>query len=192
MKSDYPPTDFPLPANLVAPVDDGQAAHLIGLPMPAVTLASTVNRIVELRRLGSQRTVLYCYPMTGVPGEPLPDGWNEIPGARGCTPEACGFRDHHQELADVGVEVFGLSTQTVEYQSEMAKRLQLPFEILSDADRLFSNALSLPTFVVGDRRFLKRLTLIVRGSSVEYVFYPVFPPDQHAERVIDWLKSHPI
>jgi peroxiredoxin len=130
--------------------------------------------------------------MTGVPGQPLPEGWDDIPGARGCTPQACDFRDRHPMLSELGVEVFGLSTQTVEYQREMANRLHLPFEILSDADWLFSNALSLPTFAIADRHFLKRLTLIIRESRIEHVFYPVFPPDQHAEHVIEWIKSHPL
>jgi peroxiredoxin len=130
--------------------------------------------------------------MTGVPGKPLPEGWDMIPGARGCTPQACSFRDHHQELWWLKAEVFGLSTQTTEYQLEMAERLHLPFEILSDAEFRACEALRLPTFEVDGMRLVMRLTLIVRGGRIEQVFYPVFPPNESAEQVISWLRDHPI
>jgi peroxiredoxin len=130
--------------------------------------------------------------MTGVPGKPLPEGWDMIPGARGCTPQTCSFRDHHAELAALNADVFGLGTQSTEYQQEMANRLHLPFEILSDVEFTLCNALRLPTFEVEGMRLLKRLTLVVRGGRIEHVFYPVFPPNESASDVIRWLRDHQI
>jgi len=181
-----------LPADLPRPVDDGACDHLPGLAMPAVRLPSTGGRMVDLGALSAPRTVIYCYPRSGRPGQPLPDGWDLIPGARGCTPQACAFRDHHRELADLGAEVYGLSTQTTEYQREMAERLHLPFEVLSDAGLAIVEALGLPTFEVDGMRLVRRLTLIVRDQRIEHVFYPVFPPDRSADQVMDWLRQHPI
>ena len=158
--------------------------------MPSVRLPSTAGRLVDLGALGPGRTVIYCYPRTGRPGEPLPTGWDAIPGARGCTPQSCAFRDHHRELADLGAEVYGLSTQTTDYQREMAERLHLPFEVLSDARFALTDALRLPTFEVDGMRLIKRLTLIVRDQRIEHVFYPVFPPNESAAQVIDWLERH--
>jgi peroxiredoxin len=186
------PTDFPLPSDLPQPIDDGAADHLRGTPIPQVSLHSTSGRLVDLSNLRVPRTVLYFYPKTGVPGEPLPEGWDRIPGARGCTPQACSFRDHHQELSELRAEVFGISTQTTEYQREMAGRLRLPFEILSDAEFQLCDALRLPTFKVDGIRLVKRLTLIVRGSRIEHVFYPVFPPNESADQVMRWLRTNPI
>jgi len=186
------PIDFPLPPNLPKPTDDGAAEHLMGVPLPPLSLRSTRDRIVDFRRLGAPRTVIYCYPMTGVPRNPLPPGWDLIPGARGCTPQTCGFRDHYQDLKDLRAEVLGLSTQTTEYQQEMANRLHLPFEVLSDSGFKLCDALRLPTFEVEGVRLLKRLTMIVRDSKIEYVFYPVFPPNESADEVIHWLETHPL
>ncbi len=185
-------TDFPLPSDLPRPVDDGAADHLRHMPMPQISLRSTAGRMVDLSHLSAPRTVIYCYPMTGVPGKPLPEGWDMIPGARGCTPQTCNFRDHHQELLQLKADVFGLSTQTTEYQLEMAQRLHVPFEILSDADFRLSEALRLPTFEVDGMRLVKRLTLIVRGGRIEHVLYPVFPPNESADQVLRWLSSNPI
>ena len=186
-------TDFTaLPSDLPRPVDDGACDHLAGLAMPPVRLPSTAGRLVDLGSLGPGRTVIYCYPRTGRPGEPLPTGWDAIPGARGCTPQSCAFRDHHRELADLGAEVYGLSTQTTDYQREMAERLHLPFEVLSDARFALTDALRLPTFEVDGMRLIKRLTLIVGDGRIEHVFYPVFPPNESAAQVIDWLEDHPI
>jgi peroxiredoxin len=185
-------TDFPLPPDLPRPIDDGASDHLVGMLMPQISLPSTAGRMVDLSNLGGLRTVIYCYPMTGVPGKPLPEGWDMIPGARGCTPETCGFRDHHQALLELRAGVFGLSTQTTEYQQEMASRLRLPFEILSDAQFRFRDSLSLPTFTVEGVRLLKRLTLIVRDGRIEHDFYPVFPPNENAAHVMRWLRDHPI
>jgi peroxiredoxin len=181
-----------LPPDLPRPVDDGACDHLPGMPMPAVRLPSTAGRLVDLRSLVAPRTVIYCYPRTGRPGEPLPNGWDSIPGARGCTPQSCAFRDHHRELADLGAEVYGLSTQTTDYQREMAERLHLPFEVLSDTRFAFADALRLPTFEVDGMRLIKRLTLVVKDRRVEHVFYPIFPPDQSADQVVNRLKQQPI
>jgi peroxiredoxin len=186
-------TDFTvLPSDLPHPVDDGACDHLPGLAMPSVRLPSTDGRLVDLGALPAARTVIYCYPRTGRPGEPLPDGWDMIPGARGCTPQSCAFRDHHRELADLGAEVYGLSTQTTDYQREMAERLHLPFGVLSDARFALTDALRLPTFEADGMRLIKRLTLIVRAQRIEHVLYPVFPPDESAAQVIRWLERHPL
>jgi peroxiredoxin len=185
-------SDFPLPSGLPRPVDDGAANHLTGMTLPKICLPSTAGRVVCVSELASPRTVIYCYPMTGVPGKPLPAGWDEIPGARGCTPQACNFRDHHDELLQLGVEAFGLSTQSTEYQREVVHRVHLPFEILSDAGFAFCDALRLPTFEVEDMRLLKRLTMIVRDERIEHVIYPVFPPNECADQVLRWLRDHPI
>jgi peroxiredoxin len=178
-----------LPANLPRPRDDGGARHLKGMTLPDIALPSTAGRFVNLSQIAAPRTVLYCYPMTGQPGKPLPAGWDDIPGARGCTPETCGFRDHHKDLANLGAEVFGVSTQSTSYQQEMVTRLQVPFEVLSDEKLAFARALRLPMFTVEGMTLLKRLTLIVRRGRIEHVFYPVFPPDKHAEEVMAWLKK---
>ena len=160
--------------------------------MPNVALPSTSGRLVNLGALTAPRTVIFCYPMTGRPGIPLPDGWDAIPGARGCTPQTTAFRDHFQELAELGADVFGLSTQTTDYQREMAERLHLPFEVLSDAEWKLCDALRLPTFEVAGMRLVKRLTLVVRDGVIETVFYPVFPSDQNAAKVLRWLKENPL
>ena len=181
-----------LPADLPAPVDDGACAHLPGMAVPVIALPSTAGREVVLAETGRPRTVIYCYPRTGVPGQPLPAGWDAIPGARGCTPQSCAFRDHHAELAALGAEVFGLSTQDTAFQREMAGRLHLPFEVLSDEALRFARALRLPTFEVEGMVLIRRLTLVLRDGAVETVFYPVFPPDRSAEEVIGWLERHPV
>ena len=181
-----------LPANLPRPKDDGGARHLRGMRIPNLDLPSTSNRAVNLSRISAPRIVVYCYPMTGQPGKALPAGWDDIPGARGCTPETCGFRDHHKDLAKLHADVYGVSTQSTAYQQEMVKRLEVPFEVLSDEQMTFTRALNLPTFTVDGMTLIKRLTLIVRDKKIEKVFYPVFPPDKHAEEVIGWLKAHPV
>jgi peroxiredoxin len=181
-----------LPPNLPVPKDDGGARHLKGMAMPDLELMSTSNRRVNLSKLSAPRVIVYAYPRTGEPGKPSPPGWDDIPGARGCTPETCGFRDHHKDLARLHAEVFGVSTQDTPYQQEMVKRLEVPFEVLSDEHLALTRALRLPTFTVQGMTLLKRLTLVVRNGRIEHVFYPVFPPDKHAEEVIAWLKRHPI
>ena len=184
-------TSFPLPPNLPKPIDDGACSHLPGKHLPPVILPSTAGRVVNMGALPAARTVIFCYPMTGVPGKALPEGWDSIPGARGCTPQACGFRDHYRKFRELGADVFGLSTQTTEYQKEMAERLHLPFEVLSDSEFKLCNALALPTFAVDSMRLIKRLTLVVEHDLINTVFYPVFPPNEDAEQVINWLKRTP-
>jgi peroxiredoxin len=180
-----------LPTDLPAPEDDGAADHLPGTRMPHIVLPTTAGGEVALDELVPGRTVLYIYPMTGQPGVDLPDGWNEIPGARGCTPEACGFRDHYAELCAAGATgVYGLSSQSTAYHAELAERLGLPFEVLSDAGHELAQALDLPTFTAGGQRLYKRLTLIVSRRRIEHLFYPIFPPDEHAAQVLDWLSAH--
>jgi len=181
---------YELPKNLPAPVDDGACDHLVGMRVPSVPLNSTGGRLVDLATL-SGTTVVYCYPRTGKPDQEPPQGWNEIAGARGCTPQSCAFRDHFKELQALGAGVFGLSTQATEYQREAAERLHLPFELLSDADLTFAKALRLPTFQVESMTLIKRLTMIIRDARIEKVFYPVFPPDKNAEEVSGWFSKNP-
>ena len=181
---------YRLPPNLPVPVDDGMAAHLPGTALASVALPSTTGDIVDLSRIKG-RTVVYCYPRTGRPDEESPEGWNLIPGARGCTPQSCGFRDHYRELHDLAAEVYGLSTQSTADQKEAADRLHLPFPLLSDQRLEFASAMRLPTFEVQSMRLIKRLTLIIRDGMVDHVFYPVFPPDRNAQDVVDWLNAHP-
>ena len=187
-----PRTDsiYQLPENLPLPTDDGACNHLPGLRLPSTALPATSGGKVELANLAGT-TVLYCYPRTGRPDQELPPGWNDIPGARGCTPQSCAFRDHHLELQRLSARVFGLSTQSTEYQQEAAQRLHLPFALLSDGELQFVSALRLPTFEVGEMTLIKRLTLILRDGRIAKVFYPVFPPDLNALQVINWLSHNP-
>ena len=178
-----------LPAGLPIPIDDGLAAHLEGLQLPDVSFASTSGELINLSGC-QQRLVIYIYPLTGRPDVALPEGWDEIPGARGCTSQACDFSDHYQELQALDTVVYGLSSQSTEYQSELKNRLHLIFDLLSDSDFLLRNALRLPTFKVNELLLYKRLTLITEQAIIQKVFYPVFPPDQNARQVIDWLKSY--
>jgi len=179
---------YELPGNLPIPEDDGACDHLPGLRVPPVPLPSTAGSTVDLSALPGT-TVVYCYPRTGRPGEPLPAGWDEIPGARGCTAQSCAFRDHYRELAALGARVFGLSAQDTEYQREAVARLRLPFELLSDAELRFARALQLPTFVVEGMTLIKRLTLVIEDGQIVKVFYPVFPPQRNPEEVIAWLAG---
>jgi peroxiredoxin len=182
-----------LPDDLPVPVDDGAADHLAGARLPTLSLPATDGTVVAFDRLGPGRTVVYAYPMTGGgPGAVLPDDWDSIPGARGCTAEACAFRDHHADLLAAGAAaVFGLSTQDTAYQREAVDRLHLPFPMLSDESFALTRALRLPTFDAGGRTLLRRLTMVVRDGVVEKVFYPVFPPDRHAAEVLAWLVRTP-
>lgn len=177
-----------LPANLPEPQDDGAAAHLAGRHLPALALLSTAGKRVNLYETRGLM-VIYAYPMTGRPGVPLPNGWDDIPGARGCTPESCAFRDCHKEICGLGAEIFGLSSQSTDYQREVRDRLHLTFDLLSDENFAFADALSLPTFTVESTRLLKRLTLISLNGVIEHVFYPIFPPDRHPAEVVSYLKA---
>ncbi len=178
-----------LPVDLPVPEDDGAARHLAGMRLPSLSLAATDGAEVDLAKLAG-RTVVYIYPRTGRPGVPLPDGWDAIPGARGCTPQSCSFRDHFAQLKSLGVaRLFGLSTQDTEYQREAVDRLHLPFAILSDAGLRFARALRLPTFEVAGMTLLKRMVLIIDDGVIAKAFYPVFPPDESAAVVVEWLRS---
>jgi peroxiredoxin len=178
-----------LPADLPVPPDDGATRHLPGTPLPDLALPATDGTSVNLSKLEG-RTVVYIYPRTGRPGQALPEGWDAIPGARGCTPQSCAFRDHFAELKALGVEqLFGLSTQDTDYQREAVARLHLPFPILSDENLAFARALNLPTFDVAGMTLLKRMALVIDNGVVTKVFYPVFPPDKCAETVRDWLRG---
>ena len=180
---------YELPKGLPVPQDDGACDHLAGLRLPSIVLPSTRGRAVELSGL-ADTVVIYVYPRTGRPDQEVPTGWNEIPGARGCTPQSCAFRDHHEELKRAGAaRVFGLSTQDTAYQREAAERLHLPFELLSDAGLELAHALNLPTFEVDAMTLIKRVTLIARDGVIAKVFYPVFPPDRNASDVLAWLAT---
>ena len=178
-----------LPDNLPVPQDDGATRHLQGARLPDIELPATDGTAVSLARLKG-RTVVYVYPRTGVPGQAPLDGWDAIPGARGCTPQSCGFRDHFAELKRLGVDqLFGLSTNDSAYQREAVKRLHLPFAILSDAELKLTRALTLPTFDIAGMTLLKRMAWVIDDGVMTHVFYPVFPPDQSARRVMDWLRG---
>jgi len=180
--------DVPDWSMIPAPTDDGAAAHLVGARLPSLALQATNSERVNLAALRG-RTVVYAYPRTGKPGLDNPPGWDMIPGARGCTPQTCSFRDHFAELKTLGVDhLFGLSTQEPDYQREAAERLHLPFAILSDVNLALSHAMHLPLFTTNGMTLLKRFTLMILDGAVEHVFYPVFPPDRSAADVIAWLQ----
>jgi peroxiredoxin len=181
--------DAPDWSSIPRPADDGAASHLVRMPVPSVSLAATDGTSVDLSALAGL-VVVYAYPRTGIPGIDNPPGWDLIPGARGCTPQSCAFRDHFAELQALGVSrLFGLSTQDTAYQREAATRLHLPFPILSDENFRLTQALRLPTFQTSGMTLLKRLALVIRDARIEHVFYPVFPPDRNASDVIAWLKA---
>lgn len=176
-------------SQLPQPEDDGGASHLAGLGLPSLPLTATHGGEVDLSALRG-RSVVYIYPMTGRPDVSLPEGWDAIPGARGCTPQSCSFRDHAAELAELGVaQLFGLSTQDGTWQREAVDRLHLPFPLLSDHRLALADELDLPRFEAEGKVLLKRLTLVLRDGMIEKVFYPVFPPDRSAQDVIDWLRG---
>ncbi|MGQ0686615.1 peroxiredoxin [Bradyrhizobium sp.] len=179
-------------SQIPAPSDDGGAAHLAGMKIPPVSLRATDDTVVDLSQLAG-RTVVFAYPRTGEPGKiSLVDDWDMIPGARGCTPQTCAFRDLFAELKAAGAKhVYGLSTQSNEYQAEMAARLHLPFSVLSDEKLKLTEALQLPTMEVADLTLIKRLALIVDDGRITHVFYPVFPPDRNAGDVLAWLRENP-
>lgn len=179
-------------SQIPAPQDDGAARHLEGLQVPDVALPATDGSSVSLGKLAG-RSVVYAYPRTGRPDQiAIVDNWDMIPGARGCTPQSCAFRDHHAELLMAGAaRVFGLSTQDTAYQREAAGRLHLPFPILSDERLMLTTALRLPTMEVAGQRLLKRFALVIDDGRVTKVFYPVFPPDRNAADVLDWLQTNP-
>jgi peroxiredoxin len=183
-----------LPEGLPVPADDGACDHLPGLRVPDIALPSTAGGTVRLADPAAPRTIVFAYPRTGRPGEEPPGGdaaWNAIPGARGCTPQVCAYRDATARFREHGVRLYGLSTQDTPYQREMATRLGLPYEVLSDAGLRFASALRLPVFEVDGDTMLKRHTLVIDRGVIEHVFYPVFPPDRDASQVLAWLDAHP-
>lgn len=179
---------YTLPPDLPVPVDDGAADHLVGTMLPQLTLESSAGEC-SFRGLGLERLVLYVYPRTGRPGEPSPPGWDAIPGARGCTPESCAFRDHAAELRELGTLLAGLSAQTLEEQVEFAERNHITYPVIADPELRLARALRLPTFDVAGMTLYKRITLVVEACAVAKVFYPVFPPDKNAEEVVAWLRE---
>ena len=182
MASDY----RSLPPDLPAPADDGAADHLPGAMLPDLALPSTQGEL-GLRAPG--RLVRYVYPRTGVPGQPSPDGWDAIPGARGCTPQSCAFRDHEAELAELGARVVGRSAQALAAQREFAEREHIPYPVIADPDLQLRDALGLPTFEIAGHTLYKRLALVSVGGWIAKVFYPVFPPDRNAADVLAWLET---
>lgn len=179
--------DAPDWSTIPAPIDDGAARHLKGAKLKPIYLTTTNGESVDLSALKG-RTVVYAYPRTGRPGIENPDGWDMIPGARGCTPQSCSFREHFADLRAQGVShLFGLSTQDPDYQKEAAERLHLPFPLLSDERLELAKGMKLPTFETGGMTLLKRFTLVIDDGVISHVFYPVFPPDQSASEVLRWL-----
>jgi peroxiredoxin len=178
-----------LPDTLPVPEDDGATQHLQGRALPSITLQSTSGKTVNLTEL-SGLSIIFCYPRTGAPDETIPASWDAIPGARGCTPQACSFRDHADDLAGLGVKhIFGLSTQDSPYQQEAAQRLHLPYQLLSDEHLELADALKMPTFEWEGTKVLKRVTLAVLDGKIIRVWYPVFPTNQSASEVVKWLKK---
>ncbi len=195
------PQADPLPPGLPVPVDDGAARQLPGWSLPPLELTATDGSLVRLDAVADGRWVLFVYPLTGEPGVDVPRGWDEIPGARGCSQEACSFRDNLADLQAAGAQqVLALSSDRTDYQQELAQRLQLSYRLLSDPNLELAGALGLPTFTAqapprgsaGSQRLYKRLTLVLQAATIEHVFYPVFPPDRHANEVLDWLRTHPL
>jgi peroxiredoxin len=177
-----------LPEGLPVPVDDGACDHLVGLAVPALTLESSFGP-VSFRELGVDLAIVYVYPRTGRPDRPIPADWDAIPGARGCTPQSCGFRDHESELTELGARVVGLSAQTLEDQLEFAEREHMPFPVVADPELKLGAVLRLPTFTFDGVELYQRVTLILEAAHVAKVFYPVFPPDRNAADVVSWLRE---
>jgi peroxiredoxin len=179
-----------LPTNLPIPEEDGGCDHLLNAQIPDISLPNQDDNLLKLSRLDTFRLVLYCYPMTGHPERALPINWDSIPGARGCTSETCSFRDNYDELIKLNAVPIGISTQSIQDQKEMTLRLKIPYDVLSDNNLNFVDQMKLPTFQIGGKVFIKRLTLIVEKSFIKKVFYPIFPPDKHIKEVIEWLKEN--
>lgn len=179
-----------LPINLPKPEQDNACDHLLNSTIPDISLPTQNDNLLKLNRTDTFRLVIFCYSMTGHPDRPLPVGWDFIPGARGCTPQNCSFRDNYDNLIKVNALPIGVSTQSIEDIKEMSIRLQIPYDIVSDKDLLFSSAINLPIFSIGANKFLKRVTLIVENSVIKKVFYPIFPPNTHIDNVLEWLNKN--
>jgi peroxiredoxin len=180
-----------LPPDLPVPEDDGAADHMPGLALPALTLPSTAGEEQGLATLAAGRLVAYVYPRTGTPGQPSPEGWDDIPGARGCTPQSCAYRDSVAEFERLGAAVVGISAQSPSEQAEFARREHIPFPLLADPGLQLATALGLPTFEAEDMTLYRRLTLVAEAGTIVKAFYPVFPPDRDAAAVLAWLAAHP-
>lgn len=178
-----------LPKDLPVPEDDGAVDHLPGTRLPSVVLSASSGGSADLARAAEETLVVYIYPATGVPGRPLPAGWEQVPGARGCTPQSCAFRDRGHDLAALGASVIGLSGQSVDEQREFARREHIPYPLLNDGDFALASELGLPTFHVDGSRYYRRLTFIARAGRIAKVFYPVFPPERNAAEVVGWLRG---
>lgn len=178
-----------LPDDLPVPEKDGAADHLPGAPVPSVELPASAGGLVDLALAARETLVVYVYPGTGVPGRPLPAGWDQVPGARGCTPQSCAFRDHMRELGDLGASVMGLSGQDMGEQREFAEREHIPYPLLNDSEFVLASKLGLPTFQLDGARYYRRLTFVARAGRIAKVFYPVFPPQRNAAEVVDWLRG---
>ncbi len=180
---------YQLPEDLPRPIDDGGANHLIGVELPDIKLKSADVRIVDISQIGRQKAILYFYPQTGVVGRDPAPGWDDIPGAPGCTVQSLGFRDGYHKFQEYGIEVAGISTQISEEQAEFSARNKIPFILLSDENLELKDALRLPVFEVGSQIFLKRLALFVEKGKIKKIFYPVFPPNENAEEVLAWIET---
>ena len=180
---------YSLPDSLPVPKDDGSCAHLTDVSLPDLKLRTTSDRFANFAEITKKPAVLFFYPRTGRPDEPAPIGWDEIPGARGCTPQSCGYRNHYNDFQTLGIQIFGVSVQNTEFQKEFIRRTNMPFEFLSDADFKLTESLRLPTFVFNGMRLLKRMSWFCNQGKIEKFFYPVFPPDKNAETVLKWIKE---
>ena len=178
-----------LPEGLPIPIDDGACKHLEGISLPSISLLATNGCLLNTLEISQHKAIFYFYPRTGIPGKNPPLGWNEIPGARGCTPQTCEYRNNFEKFRTQGLQIYGISTQTTEYQKEAVQRLELPFSLLSDEKLKLTNAIKLPTLEVNGVILIKRLTLIVERGKIIKVFYPVFPPDKNAQEVLRFLNS---
>ena len=177
-------------SSLPKPIDDGLSDHLLNMKLPEISLPNQDGRILSLNRRDTFRLVLYFYPMTGNPNKPLPKNWDNIPGARGCTPETCSFRDNYDELINLNSIPVGITSQKIDHNKEMTERLKIPFDILSDSSFELTKLIKLPTFSIDKKIFIKRLTIILEKSVIKKVFYPIFPPDLHINDVLEWLKKN--
>ena len=179
-----------LPSNLPKPIDDGKSTHLFHSKIPEIGLPNQDGNLLRLNRIDTFRLIIYCYPMTGNPIKPLPENWNNIPGARGCTSQTCSFRDHYEELIKLNSVPIGLSTQSIDDIKEMTKRLLIPYDVVSDDKLKFTELMKLPTFNIKNKIYIKRITLIIEKSIIKKVFYPIFPPDKHIFDVLKWLRKN--
>ena len=179
-----------LPTDLPKPEQDGACSHLLNTMIPPISLYTQNSSLLKINRTDTFRLVIYCFPMTGHPEKTLPENWNLIPGATGCTAQTCAFRDHYDQLVVQNSIPIGVSTQSIEDLKEMTVRLKIPYDVLSDQQLLLAKALKLPTFAIKEKVYSKRLTLIVEKSVIKHIFYPIFPPDKHINDVLDWLKKN--